>query len=78
MSVRSDDRRTVCAAIATLAGLATGLSGCGWTARDEFLARRQTTLSPQSGDGSRLTTRLPDDPFRAQAGHATVAADGER
>lgn len=78
MPVCSDDRRKVCAALVAMAGLAAGLSGCGWTARDEFLTRRQTTLTPQPGDGSRQTSRLPDDPFRAQAGHASVAADGER
>ncbi len=77
MSVRWDDRKSACAVFMAAAGLAVGLSGCGWTARDEFMARRQTTLSPEPGDGSRQATRLPDDPFRAQAGHATVA-NGER
>lgn len=77
MPVCSDDRRSACAVFLAAVGLAVGLSGCGWTARDEFLTRRQTTLSAQPGDGTRQASRLPDDPFRAQAGHATVA-NGER
>lgn len=72
---RLDESRTqrLGAAIVAIAGLAAGLSGCGWTPRDEYLTRREVTVAPQAGDGSRLISRRPDDPFRAQSGHATVA-----
>lgn len=63
------------AAVLVITTLATGLSGCGWTPRDEYLAHRRVSVAPQTGDGSRMLSRLPDDPFRAQAGHATAMAN---
>lgn len=32
-------------------------SGCGWTARDQFLADRSVTFSAEAGSGDLLVTR---------------------
>ena len=54
--------------LAAAAGMAATLAGCGWTSRDEYLDRHQGSIPPQRGDGSRLTSRANEDPFRAQSG----------
>ena len=58
--------------------LAAVLAGCGWTSRDEFYSRHGVTVPSQPGDGSRLTSRAPDDPFRAQSGKVAAFTQDAR
>jgi len=70
-----DRKRLTAAGLSALAGTL-ALGGCGWTARDEFLAR-QASIKPRPGDGSELISRAPEDPFRAAEGRPVVrSADG--
>jgi hypothetical protein len=56
-----------------LAGAAATLPGCGWSARDEFLASRQVTVRARPGDGSEIATNFRASP-RARAAGTEVAS----
>ena len=51
-----------------LAGAAGVLPGCGWSARDEFIASRQVTLRSRPGDGSEIATSFRASPRARTAG----------
>ncbi len=53
------------AGVAAMATLAVALPGCGWTARDQFLADRSVSIAPAPGDGSERFSQAPQDPFRS-------------
>jgi hypothetical protein len=38
--------------VAMFCAAAASLGGCGWTARDEFIASRKSSLAAKPGDGS--------------------------
>ena len=65
------------AVVLGLAGTGVWLSGCGWTARDQFMASRQVTVQSRPGDGSEIASTFKASP-RAKAAGTEVASRFER
>ena len=63
--------RQLFAGLAALSVIA--LAGCGWSARDAYLAR-PASISPRAGDGTQLTTATQPDPLTTAADASSTDA----